>query len=390
MSGRPSDDRDQQRSYAWRWFAHALSNTWRIFREHLAFTLLGLAGAAVALFVLAPTLLGPGSDAIVSQELTLAVLAALGSVVLVLLAVLLWSLLTAPAALEREALDSERARTATAEGERDRVAAELAELRDRIDRSRLRVEVVNDSQPLRPAESSNAAMADFIQAEDHALMDRLRSGYDGGRGSRGPFAMITDPFGGDSRDEAEFTAEVREYLTGTSQTWPRPLAAAAVDRRIAQLLLTTRNTGDVAYEGVEVEVTLPPDWKAAWDEGDLWEEDHPERPKEWGTRSVAFLASSGAHLGSIVRPAESYDPGTIREEASGVRVRWKPFDLRADRDQRLEPVLLFVPETYAGQTVTLRWTAASVTSGRPEAGTVEVQVSATSASPAELLLTEDD
>lgn len=383
------EDSATNRGYGRRWIGHALGKTWRLFREHAVGAVLTLVGTALALYVLAPALLGPDSDELVAEELTLALMAAVGSVIAVFLAFLLWSLLTAPATMEREALALERQHTARARGERDRVQRELDELRERIDRSRLRLEVLNDGKPLRPAESSNAAMAAFIKAEDHALMDALRDGNDGGRRGRGPIGVAWDSLSGDSREEGEFIAEVREYLTGLHQNWPAVLAAAAVDRGIAELLLTARNTGEVAYEGVEVEVTLPAGWNAAWDEGDLWEESHPERPKEWGAKSVNFLASSVAGLRTIA-PINHEEPGTIREHVDGVRVRWRPFDLRADRDQMLDRVRLFVPETAAGQTVPLRWTAASVTSGRPVERTVEVHVSADVASPAELLLPRDD
>lgn len=385
----PAEDSATERGYGRRWIGHALRNTWRLFREHALGAVLTLIGTALALYLLAPTLLGPDSGEVVAQELTLAALAAIGSVAVVFLAFLMWSLLTAPAAMERAALDVERQRTTTATAERHQLQREFDELYQRIDRARLHVEVLNDSDPVRPAASSSAAMAAFIKAEDHALMDALRGGDDGGRGARRPLGIGFDPLAGDSRDDGEFTAEVREYLTGLHQNWPGVLAAAAVDRGIAELLLTVRNTGEVAYEGVELELTLPAGWNAAWDEGDLWEESHPERPKEWGAKPVAFLASSIAGLHNLT-PINRDEPGTIRDHAAGARVRWKPFDLRADRDQMLDRVRLYVPETAAGQTIPLRWTAASVTGGRPVEGTVEVQVSADVASPAELLLPPRD
>lgn len=371
-----------KRSYAGRWIGQALTNTWRIFREHLAFTVISLVGAAAAIFLVAPVLLGPDSATIVSQELTLAALAAAGSVVLVFFVVSLWSLLTAPAAMERKELAAEVARTKAVEAERDGLATDLAELRDRIDRSRLRVEVVNDSEPLRPVESSNAAMARFIQSEDHALTDEFRASG-GKKPGGGPLSAVYDSLHRETRSAEEYIVEVREYLTAVSQSWHRAIAAAAIDRRIAQLLLTVHNTGDIGYSGVEVEVTLPEGWNAGWEEGDLWEDDHPDRPAVWGSKTLSSITSS---ITPIHERLDGNEPGTIRERPEGVRVRWKAFDLPADRDHMLAAVRLFVAESFAGQSMALRWTAASASGGRPVEGTVGVRVSATPASPAELLL----
>lgn len=375
-----------KRSYAGRWIGEALTNTWRIFRGHLAVTAISLVGAAAAIFLVAPLLLGPDSGALVSQELTLAALAAVGSVVLVLFAVLLWSLLTAPVAMERYELAAEGARTTAAEAERDRLATELAELRGRIDHSRLRVEVANDSDPLRPLENSNAAMTRFIQSEDHALTDEFRvSG--GKKPGGGPLSAAYDSLHRETRSAEDYIVEVREYLTAISQKWDRAIAAAAIDQGVAQLLLTVHNTGDIGYAGVEVEVTLPEGWNAGWEEGDLWEDDHPDRPAVWGSKTLASITSS---ITPISDRRDADEPGTIRERPDGVRVRWKSFDLPADRDQMLAPVRLSIPESYAGQSMALRWTAASASGGRPVEGTVGVRVSATSASAAELLLPRED
>lgn len=377
MTRSPSD-LAKPRSYAPRWIGRALSDTWPGVREHMLLAALGVLGTAIALYLFAPGLLGPDSEELVSEELLLAVLAAVGSLGVVLIAVFIWSLLTAPAVMEQERLAVERARTAAVEAERDEARSELADLRDRTDRAKLRLEVVNDSDPLRPVSSSNAAMAEFIKSESHLFSGAYES-Y-----QPRPFETI----GGEYRSSDEYTTEVRDYLTALSQRWDRTIAAAAVDRGVAELLLTVRNTGDVGYQDVAIEVTLPDGWNAAWDEGELWEEGLPERPELFGNKSVTFMAASATY-NTVMSRAEALQPGTIRERDGGVIIRWNPFDLPSDRDHALEPVRLFIPDGHSGQTVALRWTAASVHGGRPTEGQMEIHVSATPAEPADLLIPAD-
>ena len=164
MADPTTEPRDQdRRSYARRWFGHAADETWRIFREHLALTALGLIGTALALYFLAPFVLGPDSSRIVTEELLLAALAALGSILVVLLALFVWSFFAAPAALERQTRSAHTEREAVLRNERDTARRERDELAERIDRARLRLQVINDSDPLPAVASSNAVMADFIK-----------------------------------------------------------------------------------------------------------------------------------------------------------------------------------------------------------------------------------
>lgn len=289
--------------------------------------------------------------------------------------VFVWEFINAPAALEREAGALSSTRRLALERDLATERQALADLRNRIDASRLRIELIDESGAIATVAIGQEAKARFLQSEKQAFIEPLtrekpRSG-----------SIFDIDIYGESRGQKRYVEEVREYLTALDERWLPALADAAVDRGIAELLLVARNTAQVGVAGVEIQLSLPEDFDAAWDEGDLWQEDLPERPMMWGTyNAMTFMPN----IRSTVSP--SPPPGDMERRGGFLIVTWEPFALTAKRSEPLAPVRLFVPETYGGHTIKVPWRAASVPGGEPIAGEVELTFAAEPVAPDALLL----
>jgi hypothetical protein len=361
------------RRYGRRWFRYALGATWRFFRANVAWSVVGLVGAAAGIFILTPAFLGSSRPDLVREEILLAVFAFTGSAILVLLGVFVWEFINAPAALEREA--AALAATRRQALERDLASEQQghADLRNRIDASRLRIELIDESGVIATVASSQEAKTRFIESEKQALLEPLTQ--------EKPRRSIFDiDIYGESRSQQRYMHEVREYLTALNERWLPALTNAAVDRGIAELLLVAKNNAEVGVAGVEIQLSLPDDLDAAWDEGELWQEDLPDRPTMWGSyNAMTFIPD-------IIPSTSRRPPGHIERRGGRVVITWEPFALTSKRSQPLAPVRLFVPDTYSGQTINGAWSAASVPGGEPITGEVELSIATGPVAPDALLL----
>jgi hypothetical protein len=78
----------------------------------------------------------------------------------------------------------------------------------------------------------------------------------------------------------------------------------------------------------------------------------------WGSYNVmTFVPDISSSI------SRSPPPGQIERRAGLVVITWEPFALTSKRSQALAPVRLFVPDSYAGQRIKVRWSAASVRGG---------------------------
>jgi hypothetical protein len=277
--------------------------------------------------------------------------------------------------MEREA----EARAAT---RRDHLEQDLAaerrahaELRDRIDASRLRIEVIDESGPLAAVATNDTVKARFIESEKQTLIAPLKKPKPQ---SRWPWEI--DIYG-ESRNQTRFLTELNEYVAALDERWLPALANAAVDREVTELLLVARNNAEVGVSGVEIQVHLPDDFDAAWDEGDLWQEGLPDRPAAWGSyNAMTFLPD--------ISPSSpmSRSPGEIERRDGRLVITWDPLALTSKRNQPLAPVRLFVPDTYAGRTIKVVWNAASVPGGEPITGELALTFGPDPIEPEKLLL----
>lgn len=349
--------------------------TWRFFRSNVAWSIVGLVGAAAGIYLLTPVFLGSDRPDLVREEILLALFAAAGSAVLLSIVVFAREFINAPAAMEREA--DARAATRHDHLEQD-LAAERrahAELRDRIDASRLRIALIDESGPLAAVATNDEVKARFIESETQTLIAPLKQPKPQ---SRWPWEI--DIYG-ESRSQKRFLTELNEYLAALDERWLPALANAAVDREVTELLLATRNNAEVGVSGVEIQVHLPDDFDAAWEEGDLWQEGLPDRPAAWGSyNAMTFFPDI------IPSSPMSRSRGEIERRNGRLVITWDPFALTSKRSQPLAPVRLFVPGAYTGRTITVAWNAASVPGGEPIAGELDLTFAPDPMQPEKLLL----
>lgn len=371
----PGSDLAPGQRYGRRWFGYALAATWRFFRTNVAWSVVGLIGAAAGIFFLTPAFLGSNRPDLVREEILLALFAFIGSAVLLLLVVFVWEFINAPAALEQEsaALSSTRRQAL----ERDLAAERQAhtDLRNRIDASRLRIGLIDESGPIATVASGDDAKTRFIESEKQALLEPLTR-----EKSRVRSIFDIDLYG-ESRSQERYIKEVREYLTALDERWLAALMDAAVDRGVAELLLVAKNNAEVGVAGVEIQVSLPDDFEAAWDDGELWQEDLPDRPAMWGSyNAMTFVPDISSSI------SRSPPPGEIERRAGFLVITWEPFALTSKRSQPFAPVRLFVPDSYAGQRIKVRWSAASVPGGEPISNEIELTFAPDPVAPEALLL----
>jgi len=118
------------------------------------------------------------------------------------------------------------------------------------------------------------------------------------------------------------------------------------------------NPGQIGFEAVEVELRLPADLGAGWDEDSEFDDRLPLRPKPWGAQHI------GSFIGDFsVTPRA--DPGRIERLGDELVVTFGPFALPSLGRVPLEPVYLFIPSSRAGTDLVIPWSAASrATRGR--------------------------
>lgn len=354
--------------YARRWLAHAWRATWRWVRTSLGLALIGIVGAGAAVWLGAPLIFGSDGIRIAFEEIVLILLGTVGSAIAVFFVRFVVELFNAPAAMERAAAAHADVQQTGIERELDEERRRHANLRERTDASRLRLSVGIEDGLLTTVQSSNDARAAFITAEGRELTAPLERSQP--RTFSG-LSAVTDAFNQERRSADDYMAAVRAYLTGVDNHWMGMLANAAIDREVAELRLVVENFADVGARDVEIELTLPGDVAAAWSPGEVWDEHTPERPAPWGTDTTG-----NALLGGYVPPSGLFgtvsDPGSIEERAGEVRIAWDVFDIAARRQRRLDPILLFAPEDYAGKSIKATWTAAAVSGGPPISGDFEL------------------
>lgn len=147
---------------------------------------------------------------------------------------------------------------------------------------------------------------------------------------------------------------MRLNLVGLRDNWVPALRAAAIEQAVTALRPVVRNPTDTAFAGVELQIRFPGDLGAGWQSDPEWSESIPLRPKPWGKQT---LYSS---LALLRPPNRMPDPGRIERVEGEVVVTYSPFDLRAKRRVAMPPIRLFVPDSYAGTDLVIRWSAASI------------------------------
>ena len=345
------------RLYGRRWLRHAFCAARDWFGLHLGILVVTVLGPSVGYFLFAYITAGskgidPAADA------TRWLLFGFAGTLLLFSAAFLIQLAVTPAALERRQADAAHERQSVIEKDLAEARATIEKQRAESDASRLvELEVGLESRELLAVDVTEQAYREWFEAEKGRYIEGYRTKTAQDQANRSvPFGRgAFDYFDHDVRKGDQFVDEVGTYLDAMAGRWVAALRAAAINRKLAPLRLAVRNLRDVSIEGVELQVTLPDDVGAGWDDDAELDQELPEKPRMWGKKTMGAFPIG-------VRPMfdRTPDPGRIERVNGQLLVTWDRFDLSGLSRHPLAPVSLFVPGGHAGQALAIEWKMASL------------------------------
>lgn len=380
-------------SYGVRWVKHALEATKAFFGVHLGALILAVLGPAVGFLALS-VLTGSNDLPEAIVELKWLLYGTIGTVAVLALA-FLGQLLLAPAGLERQERERGHARELTLQGHAARQAAEqtrqlasgrdtISALQTRLEASRIAIEISHVGGPLSAVDISGPPRDSFIEGERTRYQEAFRrwAAEEGAAKASYPYPSADILSRRDQRTAEEFTAEVGRYLNALRSSWLNYVRRATIRQRVAPLKAVVTNPGETAFGSVVLELYLPVDIGAGWDDDPLWRDSLPDPPDEWGTQTI-YSSLRGFQVPASHPPA---DPGSIERVGEMLVVAFSPFDMRPRARVPLPAIYVFIPSTHAAS-LDVRWTAASADRnliGRAE-GRLSIVVAEQASQPGPLL-----
>jgi hypothetical protein len=349
-----SVDREPRHGYYRRWLGHSYEATKRFFGLRVAGFILAIVGPSLGFFLLAWV---SGQSSQVGQafeQFRWAVYGG-GGTVLILLGAYVVQFFRSPAAMERQWLERHRVECERLSRDLDAALDERRRLGQQLETERLEMEVGHEGGPLSAVDTGSDARVAFLAAEKDRYVEPFLGEIERERHRRRTLDSMAT-FGNDRelRKADAFVEEVESYLVGLRDNWVPALRAAAIDQAVTALRPVVRNPTNTAFAGVELQLRFPDDLGAGWRSDPEWSESIPFPPKPWGKQT---LYSSLA----VLRPPDRMpDPGRIERVEGEVVVTYSPFDLRAKRRVAMPPIRLFIPDSYAGTDLVIRWSAASI------------------------------
>jgi hypothetical protein len=199
-------------------------------------------------------------------------------------------------------------------------------------------------------------------------------------------SFATGLFEADTRTLEDYQKEVDAYIGKAEKQLPTVVLRRAFERGLGRLAIFVRNDTDDPIHQLQVEIHIPGEGFAAFDEGDIESATMPERPvmlgKKVRSRFADLSAINIAGLG--LNRYDRYLPniGTIgrgvRIDNSGsVRLTFDALDLYPQETADLTEVRLFTNPTLAGKTLAAEWSARSRDASGVMRGRLDIEVDAT-------------
>jgi hypothetical protein len=232
--------------------------------------------------------------------------------------------------------------------------AEIAHLEARLLRGQADIEVTVEAEVVSSGLSAlalpDAAFEHWRKHESDDLFGSLPAPPPRTETFSLPVASIASLVSFDSRSQAEFRAEVEEYLERSKQRWLSVAHQKAIDARLAVVQLAIVNHGSRNFPATQVELSLPADVFAFIDQSDPDVVFDPRRPNPYGGPPHIDLDA----ISAFDRASHEID----FRQGEGV-VRFLPVDVRPGRRHRLPEFHLGIPTELAGRTLKVSWRATS-------------------------------
>jgi len=248
-------------------------------------------------------------------------------------------------------------------------AADLARLTQRANPTgpRIALTVERDDRELQTVTYDDAA-ADAFVAREAERLQRWTPGR-----SITATLMLSE-----RRDPERYDATVAQYLERLPARVRAHAGKVAIDRGIAELVLTIVNETDQNFASTLVTLRIPrgvPAFFSAGELEDLLQEWKP--PVEWGLHNLDHslaLARSELTRSFPSGLAETLAAREIERTDDGVIVRHAPVHVRPRTPHLLDPVYLYLPESYAGETLEIPWRATSTSADGDASGVLVAPV----------------
>ena len=207
-------------------------------------------------------------------------------------------------------------------------------------------------------------------------------------------SFATGLFEADTRTPEDYQKEVDAYIGKAEKRLPAVVMWRAYERGLGRLALFVRNDTDDPIRQLQVEIHIPGEGFAAFDEGDIESATMPERPVMLGKNVRSqFAAMSAINIAGLgLNRYDRYLPNIgpigrgVRIDNSGsVRLTFDALDLYPQESADLTEVRLFTNPTLAGKTLAAEWSARSRDASGVMRGRIDIEVAATVPSLDELL-----
>jgi hypothetical protein len=207
-------------------------------------------------------------------------------------------------------------------------------------------------------------------------------------------SFATGLFEADTRTPEDYQKEVDAYIGKAEKRLPAVVMWRAYERGLGRLALFVRNDTDDPIRQLQVEIHIPGEGFAAFDEGDIESATMPERPVMLGKNVRSqFAAMSAINIAGLgLNRYDRYLPnigpigrGVRIDNYCSVRLTFDALDLYPQESADLTEVRLFTNPTLAGKTLAAEWSARSRDASGVMRGRIDIEVAATVPSLDELL-----
>ena len=154
------------------------------------------------------------------------------------------------------------------------------------------------------------------------------------------------------RNRQEFTQEVETYANAVTSQWPAVVAVHHVAHERSQLVAVLVNDSAENFEDVVLEVKLPVELNCVYTRPrEAAARLHPpERPQPFGQWLLSHIATP-----PVIPVTRAPEPELEQTDKDLTLVRFPPLHVRPHTRHRLQRVLLALPPTLAGTTLTVGW-----------------------------------
>lgn len=379
IPGEPGAGAEGRGAYARRWVGHAFRTVRDWLELHVGVLVAAFLGPTVGNFAYAYVTADPKDFDLATQALRSLVIGLVGTAVLFAVAFLIQMLRT-PGELAKSATRAAGQRVDALEQDLAESKATVDRQRSEMDSTRIReIEMAHEGHDLVSVDTGASAREAWLEAERNRYREGYKAKVAEDEARSRPFLVVSVAFGGETRSVDEFLQELKTYFEALNTNWVEALRAGTIRQEVARLRLAVRNPTDVSIEGLEIQVTLPADVGAGWDEDAELGDEVLDKPQMWG-RETLYSLMPNVH-GTFIQP----DPGRIERVAGRLVVTWDRFDLSGLARHPLSPVALFVPGEYAGSTLRVEWSAAARRLRGVISHTLDVAVAPASIVPGDVL-----